>query len=390
MKIALVIERMDPARGGRETSTGQIAAVLAARGHEVTLLCQDARWEHPGVAVRALGRRGVLRTRRLGHFVQAVQREIATGAYDIVHATLPIPGVNVYQPRSGTMPAQAAASLRRRSWATRWLAAGAMNFQVHRRLLAGLETQLVRNTPCLLLPVSEMVAREFADHYDRTEGVQVVMNAADVAIVDEETWSHWRQKARYLLGAGAGSTVFLTVAKNFELKGVAELIRGFARWYHRAKCPEAYLVIVGRENPEGYQRHAGLRDVGSRVIFAPPTDEIERWYAACDACVLLSWYDPCSRVILEALRYGIPCLTTAYNGAAEALADGAGLVVASPNDARGIESALADLHDAAARERRGEACRAAGERLSVDRHVSELLAAYAHAPRLGQGADHVA
>ncbi|MCY2926218.1 MAG: glycosyltransferase family 4 protein [Planctomycetota bacterium] len=388
MKIALVIERMDPARGGRETSTGQIAAALAARGHEVTLLCQDARWEHAGVAVRALGRRGLLRTPRLRHFVQAVQHEAASGAYDVVHATLPIPGANVYQPRSGTMPAQAAASLRRRPWALRWLVRTAMSCRVHRRYLARLEAQLVRQTPCLLLPVSEMVAREFAEYYGRTEGVQVVMNAANVPAVDEQTWSHWRQKARYLMGAGPGSTVFLTVAKNFELKGVAELIRAFARWYHAARNPDAYLVIVGQEHPEGYQRHAGLRDVGSRVVFAGPTAEIERWYAACDACVLLSWYDPCSRVILEALRYGIPCLTTAYNGAAEVLAGGAGVVIASPADAKGIVAGLADLHDASARERRRGACLAAGETLSIDRHVTELLAAYAHAPKLGQGAGH--
>ena len=130
--------------------------------------------------------------------------------------------------------------------------------------------------------------------------------------------------------------------------------------------------------------------MGSRVVFAPPTAEIERWYAACDACVLLSWYDPCSRVILEALRYGIPCLTTAYNGAAEVLGGGAGVVIASPDDVRGIESGLADLHDAAGRDRRREACLSAGEKLSVDRHVSELLAAYARAPRLGQGGGHVA
>ncbi|MCY2931141.1 MAG: glycosyltransferase family 4 protein [Planctomycetota bacterium] len=388
MRIALVIERMDPARGGRETSTGQIAALLRARGHEVTLLCQDARWEHEGVTVRALGRKGLLRTRRLENFVHAVQSEMAGGAYDIVHATLPIPGVNVYQPRSGTMPAQAAAALRRRSWVGRVLAAGAMKLQVHRRYLANLEARLVRQTPCLVLPVSEMVARELAEYYGRREGVQVVMNAADVAAVDEQDWSHWRQRARYLLGAGPESTVFLTVAKNFELKGVGELIRGFARWYHRNNRPDARLVVVGRDNVEGYQRHAGLRDVGDRVTFAPPTTEIERWYAACDACVLLSWYDPCSRVVLEALRYGIPCLTTSYNGAAEVLGGGAGVVIASPADTKGLEAALGELHDVGGRQRRREACLAAAGNLSVDRHVSELLAAYARAPRLGAGDEH--
>ena len=38
MKIALVIERMDPQRGGREVSTAQVAVALSRRGHEVTVL----------------------------------------------------------------------------------------------------------------------------------------------------------------------------------------------------------------------------------------------------------------------------------------------------------------------------------------------------------------
>jgi len=382
MRIALVIERMDVARGGRETSTAQIAAALAARGHEVSILCQDCTWSREGVAVRALGRRGLLRHQRLANFAADVQREAQSGAYDIVHTTLPVPGANVYQPRSGTMPAQLAASLRRRSRLTRPIAAAFLNFNVHRRRLTALEDRLVRHTEALLLPVSRMVADEFAQYYRRTERVQVVFNAADSPPRDPDTWAHWRQKARYLLGADSRTTVFLTVAKNFELKGVPELIRAFARWYHRHDRPDAHLIVLGRDNVEGYQRHAGLRDVGARVLFVPHTPEIARWYAAADACVLLTWYDPCSRVILEAVRCGLPCLTTAFNGAAEILADGAGLVVDSPANGPAIESALARLHDARFRTVAAEACRRVADRLSMDRHVEELLAAYPAAPPL--------
>ena len=51
MKIALVIERMDDFRGGRETSTGQIATILAERGHEVDILCESGSWRSEGVDV---------------------------------------------------------------------------------------------------------------------------------------------------------------------------------------------------------------------------------------------------------------------------------------------------------------------------------------------------
>ena len=68
MKIALVIEQLDTARGGREVSTAQIASGLARRGHEVTVLCQQAHWQCEGVRVQKLGTRGLLRTQRLRNF----------------------------------------------------------------------------------------------------------------------------------------------------------------------------------------------------------------------------------------------------------------------------------------------------------------------------------
>ena len=95
--------------------------------------------------------------------------------------------------------------------------------------------------------------------------------------------------------------------------------------------------------------------------------------------MLLSWYDPCSRVVLEAVRWGIPVITTAYNGAAEVLADGAGIVIASPDETDAAAAAMASLADAGERRRRSDACRAVAERVSIDRHVEGLLAAYAAA-----------
>ena len=37
----------------------------------------------------------------------------------------------------------------------------------------------------------------------------------------------------------------------------------------------------------------------------------------CDVAVLASFYDPCSRYILEGLAMGKPVITTRYNGASE-------------------------------------------------------------------------
>jgi UDP-glucose:(heptosyl)LPS alpha-1,3-glucosyltransferase len=378
MKIALVIERFDPLRGGREVSTGQIAAALARWGHDVTILCQECQDACDGVRVLPVKAGGWDRTMRLASFARSVRGVAAQEGFDIVHTTLPLPGANVYQPRGGLIGAQAAAALRRRKGSERFVAALAQPLNRHRRKMARMERELVGDPTTLCLAVSEMVAREFMNYYARSENVRVIYNAVEAPDVDGETRRQWRDDVRGRIGAPPGSLVLLTVAKNFELKGVAEAIEAFAQWYHSDDgSPGATLLAVGRKDVEPFRRLAKKRRVGKQVVFVEPTADIFPWYAAADACVLLSWYDPCSRVVLEATRWGIPSITTVYNGAAEVLARGAGIVVSSPRDTDAVVRAIAELADPAQRDQRARACLAVAGHISMGRQVDELVEAYA-------------
>ena len=380
MKIALIIERMDTLRGGRETSTAQIAAGLARRGQDVTIICQRASWTHAGVTVRQLGSRGALRVERMRNFAADVAGALAQTKYDIVHAMSPMPCANVYQLRSGTVPGAIEGSSRRWKWlgSVRKALFEPLNFP---RGQQGIwERQLVADSGVLMLPVSEMVAGEIQRHYGRTDNVRVVYNAVDVPDVAAAQRAQWRAELRRKLDLGESDTLFLSLATNFELKGVAETIRFFARWYHSAaRKGDARLVIIGRSACEGYQRLGTMREIGSKLLILPPADDVFPWYSAADAVVLLSWYDPCSRVVLEATRWGVPSITTAFNGAAEILKDSAGIVVPSPADGKAVAAAMATLCDPDARARCRDACLRVADKLSIDRHVQELLAAYAQA-----------
>ena len=380
MKIALIIERMDASRGGRETSTAQIAAELARRGQDVTILCQQGSLDGAGVIVKQLGNRGAGRCKKLTNFIADVEGETKTWRYHIVHAMLPIPSANVYQPRGGTIPGQFAASLRRRPAMVRPLLKLFNPLNRCRAMLGKLERQIMANPRTIALAVSDMVAAEFKRFYGRKDNVRMIYNAADVPDPIADQRAQWRKQLRAKLNVAEGDAVFLTIATNFALKGVAQTIESFARFYHSQRGDRtARLVIVGRTMPEGYQRHASLRDVGPMVAFVPPTADIFQWYAAADACVLLSWYDPCSRVLLEAARWGVPSLTTAFNGATELLGEGC-IVVDSPRARRPIVEALDALADPRRREVRSRACLKVAPQLSVERHVDGLLEAYAKAP----------
>jgi len=377
MKIALVIERMDLSRGGRETSTAQIAAALTRRGHAVTILCQSGSWIGEGVEIRAFGRRGITRALALKNFVADVRSAIDGGDWDIVHAMLPAPGADIYQPRGGTVPAQRQAALRRRGPLGRLLARLVEPLNLHRRTLAALERKVIADPNVLNLPVSFMVCEEFRQHYGLTERLRVVYNAVDMPPMDCPDRPTWRRLRREKLRVGDSAAVFLIVARNLALKGVAEAISAFAEWRSRPDQPQGRLVVVGGEATQPYERQATALGVAAEVVFVDYTEEIHQWYAAADACVLLSWYDPCSRVVLEATSWGIPSITTVFNGAAEVAAGAGGIVVSSPRDIPAVAAAMAEMADGKKRFDRCRACEAAAGQLGMDLHVDELLDAYA-------------
>ncbi len=377
MKIALILERMDPSRGGKEVYTAQLASALAQRGHRVSILCQKAKWQDKAVEVVVLPRRGLLKVARLKNFVANVEAMIARSGWDITHAMLPIPCADIYHPHGGTVPGAMQARLRRNPIFGRAIQSVEKPLNFRRRLVGGLETQVVGDPRVTCLCVSPMVAREFETYYGRSRGVRVIYNGVQTPPHDLSERAQWRQEVRHNLGCDPGDTVFLTIATNLALKGVREAIIAMAKRVasdHSARRNR--LIVVGSDRYEGFQRQAQLRDVGQQVVFVGPTDQVFRYYAAADVFILLSWYDSCGLTLLEATRWGIPSITTRYAGASDALADGAGIVVRSPGDTRAVAEAMAVLGDSSRRSQYANRCLEIAERFSHTRHVDQVLALY--------------
>src|SRR5512138_18721 len=102
MEIGLVILHADPARGGAERYTVDLARDLAARGHRVTIISATRADSVPesigGVRLRM---RGVTRLGRYRAFLDALDEHLGSHRYDIVHAMLPVRRCDVYHPHAG-------------------------------------------------------------------------------------------------------------------------------------------------------------------------------------------------------------------------------------------------------------------------------------------------
>ncbi len=381
MKIALIIENMDPSRGGRERSVAETAEELAWRGHDVTVICGSGGWEPPSakIKIHKLGRRGSLRFRRTKNFVNDVRAHLHkhSGSFHVVHATLPVPGVGVYQPRGGTVPAQRDASARKRRGLMKIISRAVEPLNLTRCEMAQFERELVDDEKVVCLAVSEMVAAEFDRYYNRSQRVRVIFNGVKTPDISPRQRAEKRLKIRRQLSLGSDGVLFVAVVKNATLKGVEQTIGAFERWISlRGSRSRGRMAIIGSPRTKKYKRMATGGGLERAVKFIPHTDDIFDWYAAADVMLHLTWYDPCSRTVLEAVRSELPAITTRYNGAAEILTGGAGAVVDSPDDIQAIVKAMNHLTEPDRHEAAAAACRKIADGLSIGRHVDDLLKAY--------------
>lgn len=356
MKAALVILHTDPRRGGAERYTVDLARVLAARGHDVTLLASDA--ESPaieGVHYIAMDAHGWTRTMRYRQFISSVETHFKTNAYDIVHAMLPVRRCDVYHPHAGI----AAASL---------LRANAM-FNPRRRAMADVERQLLTGekppiTLCLSKYNEANLRRYFTD-----APTAMLFNAVDLSKFDPANRPDAGKTIREKFAIAEGDVVALMIAQDFERKGLRQAIQALAS----IDNPRLRLIVVGKEPTKKYEKLATRLGVSSRVTFAGSTDDPYAFYQAADFFILPTRHDPCSLVVLEALAMGLPVISTAFNGATEIMHNGEhGFVLTDPADVPAIARSISLLLDDTSRAAMRDACMTLRPKLAYESHVDKL------------------
>lgn len=238
----------------------------------------------------------------------------------------------------------------------------------HRELLA-LESRLFSPEGAgLVIANCRMVKEEIVREYGYpAERIHVVYNGLPAFTPSPEL----REQTREQLGIGPSDYVLLFAGSGWERKGLQAAIDGIQRV--SAAC-RPLLLVAGRGNPRSY------RGGGERVRFLGPVRQMNACYAAADAFILPTLYDPFSNACLEALAAGLPVITTTSNGFSEILQPGIdGEVLADPTDSAAVARAIEDWSDPARRIAiRPHLLELAG-RFTIEANVSNTLAA------IGQG-----
>jgi UDP-glucose:(heptosyl)LPS alpha-1,3-glucosyltransferase len=367
MIVEIPIDVWDPGRGGAEVYLRRLARGLAARGHRVRVLClRSSPDPGPEVDVERMHVPLWPRWLREASFARAALARRRAGGADVTLAVRHALEADVYQPHGGPFRAAMAASLEGvNPPALRAAKRLLRRVRPVTRVLLHLDRAILRSPGLITVSLSRKVEEDFRKTYP---GIPLrfvrIYNGVDLGEFHDRDRDERARDLRDRLRIPAASPIALFVAHKFGPKGLGEAVRALR------EADPFHLVVVGGGAPGPYRRLALSLGVADRVHFAGSTDGARPFYAAADAFVLPTRYDPCSLSVLEALACGVPVVTTTANGAGELLTPGRDGFVTSPGDEASVASALRTI--GGDRERFREAALARARGLSLDAHIDRM------------------
>jgi glycosyltransferase involved in cell wall biosynthesis len=385
-KVAIIIERANVALGGAERSVLELAAALSGLGLDVDILAAKGRTDANNVHILCSDQAG----KRVGFFSfeKAIKQHLSQHGYDIIHSVLPFEFANVYQPRGGTYVESIlrnAASyenrfvefFKRYTAFTNW----------RRTVLLHAERKLSQGPDGpVIAALSRYVAEQFKQRYGINEQrIVTILNGVKTGrSINKHQADKLRTKilGKLRVSESDDPVLFLFVANNFRLKGLAPLIKAMTVAEQLGARRKGYLVIVGGGKKLKYAELAEkvrLPGMGKRIIFLGPVSQIQNVLSIADVAVLPTFYDPSSRFILEALAACKPVITTRFNGATDLFVNERhGKVIDSPTNIKALAEALCYFTDSDNIEEAAQAIRQNNieKQVSVSRAAGELAELY--------------
>ncbi|MDR4503503.1 MAG: glycosyltransferase family 4 protein [Candidatus Scalindua sp.] len=380
MKIALIIYKFLPSKGGGEGYLSCLANQLVKRGHEVHVFAHD--WENNNSLIQF----HTIPAIRFPKFLKEVsfvinsRRALHGEDFDIVQVVGRALGMNIFNPHCGVEKAwlkQDFQSIRNPFY--RSLKQVTRFFSLRQNFILWLDKkQYTDEKISRIIAISDMIKNDMIHyHHVDPQKITVIYNGVDTGRFNPSRRDDFRKVIRKKLSIGE-EFVLLYVSNNFRLKGLATLIRalGVLKQTH----PDFKALIIGRGKKSPYGKLAKKLGCLDNVLFLGQVNDIEKYYAASDLYVHPTLYDSCSLVVTEALASGLPVITTQYDGASGLIDDGKdGFVMKDPLDYQNLAEKIAVFFDEEVRQKASIAARKKAEKYPEEENCEKIIAVFKEA-----------
>lgn len=299
----------------------RLADALRSVGYEVDIELWGRHTREEGLLQKVTGRASDL---------LRVRRRIARGPYDLVLVNTTHDSRALLRDLLLMLP-----SPTRIRWV---LLIHGSHFEPGRRWFDLAARRLVRRSTAVLLLSSDEVS-EWKRFYPLAHYYLVANALASAREANLET---------PLVPRPPGGAEILYAGRLIREKGLYELLDALAAVRERRAC---HLTMAG-EGPELEQLRvrASQLGIGDDISFTGHLveDDLAQLYRSADVFVLPSYSEGLPTVLLEAMSYGLPIVTTRIRGAADHLAEGENALFVPVRSADAIAEALERLLDDAA------------------------------------------
>jgi len=381
-KVAIIIERANIALGGAERSIFELAGALSSLGFDVDILAATGQTSTKNIHILCpdTGKRT-----NFTAFAQVLEKHLAENHYDIIHSVLPFEFAHIYQPRGGSFAESIlrnAASYQNKLLASFKKITAFANFRRSELLRA--EKNLCKNPDGpVIAALSQYVAEQFKQHYGLDEKrIAIIPNGVKTnKQPDKNKADRFRTQilTELRLKEADEPVLFLFVAHNFRLKGLAVLIKAINLVTNQHTPRPACLIVAGRGSAFKYRHLAKALNIHRQIVFLGPVPNIQNVLSISDVAVLPTFYDPSSRFTLEALAADKPVITTKFNGATDLFVDNRhGKVIDCPENIHALAEAISYFTNTDNLQKAADAIVADNlrENISISRAAKQLQSLY--------------
>lgn len=206
----------------------------------------------------------------------------------------------------------------------------------------------------------------------------VIHNGLKLDAISKSMARMSREAARESLGLSEQDTAIVLPGTVCERKGQMDLAQALHMFDPGREQRGQYFIVGDRDGEYSRQIHKSRAEMSPtlahRFHIVPETADIHRYYRAADVALCTSRIESFPRVILEAMAFGLPIISTQVFGIKEQIRHGVNALLYEPGDIPKLATHLATLiEDGQMRQQLAEN---AGPMLATLNSYDEMVEAY--------------